>query len=269
MIFVFVLAMAGGTFAAGIWMVRRKREKLKIFLPLAVAGVLARVVLIYAQPLDARLFPVEAYPVVEWWWVVPFVFFLFGAGVGYVRSIWLRDALLVAEGMAFLYFGIMAWGESFANLEDLRGEVSARGACMQTTNYSCGAAACAAYLHSFGIQANEREMAYHCRTTPFFGTSLCGLVRGLSRKIPGGRDRVSTERLTIEQLAALGRPALVVVKSSIVNHWIVVDRVDDLEVSVRDPTSMAPGTMSRSKFEERWVGLAVWITLELPAAAPR
>jgi hypothetical protein len=265
MIFLAVVLLSIGAFAGGVVMVRfRKRRALAAMIPLSIVAVLFRGVLIYTRPLDVALFPFDLYPMLEWWWVAPFAFFLFGAGAGYVRTAALRDALLVAQGLALLYFGFVGWGESFSDLDRLTGRVGASGACMQTSNYSCGAAAAAGYLHSYGINVTECDMAHDCATTQFFGTSLSGMIRGLARRLPAGRGALRVARLDYDGLAQLRRPVLVIVRSTVVDHWIIVDEIGPGEVRVRDPVNIGSRTLSCDGFRERWIGLAAWVDDSVP-----
>jgi len=124
-----------------------------------------------------------------------------------------------------------------------------------------------AVLHSYGIAASEREMADECGTGGFFGTTLSGMIRGLGRKLPAGRDGVEAGILSIGELAALKRPVLTVVRTSIVRHWVVVDSVGETRVSIRCP---AGGRMDQplADFESTMSGPCVWLR-EPAAGSPR
>jgi predicted double-glycine peptidase len=125
--------------------------------------------------------------------------------------------------------------------------------CRQTSGYSCGPAAAVSFLHAHGIAATEREMAEVSSTTRFFGTSASGMVRGLARKIPG---TLRVRNLSLDQLRSLGRPALVVIRLPVVNHWIVVRGFEDGRVLVNDPRGIE--LMTLDALERDWTGLAVW-----------
>ena len=55
--------------------------------------------------------------------------------------------------------------------------------CLQTTPYTCSAAAAATILTSLGIKTNEQEMAALCLTSK--GTTWLGLYHGLSSRLRG------------------------------------------------------------------------------------
>ncbi|HLX64167.1 MAG TPA: C39 family peptidase [Planctomycetota bacterium] len=80
--------------------------------------------------------------------------------------------------------------------------------CLQSTDYSCGAAAAATLLKVNGIDAHEAELVKTCMTG-FRGTSFWGLYHGLrdASDARGKRVTVSTESAT--DLINRGRPALV------------------------------------------------------------
>lgn len=55
--------------------------------------------------------------------------------------------------------------------------------CLQTTRYTCSAAAAATILHSLGVPSSEKEMAELCLTGE--GTTWLGLYHGLSIRLQG------------------------------------------------------------------------------------
>lgn len=238
----FVLTSAA-SFAGGVRL-RRRRE----LVCLSLAAVAFRIVLVRWQLLGPSLFSPDWYAPVEAWWAVPFGFFLLGAAARRVRTVVVRDVAAVCIGLAFVFFGILAWHESFQDRTVLCGEPGDDGVCLQSTGWSCGAAAAAMYLHSFGIRTDERTMAERCRTTPFFGTSISGMLRGLRPFVP-----VTADAPLYDELRG---PVLVVVKLGIVGHWIVIDRATDREVQVRDPAG-GRQVWPRGEFERRWTGVAV------------
>jgi hypothetical protein len=255
-VFFLVLLLSAAGFAAGL-LVSLKRPKWRIWLlPLCGAAIAFRALLVFARPMDVQVFPFDAYAVVESWWVYPFGALLFGSATAQVKSVPARDLLLIAEGLALVYFGLMAWLEAFTDLDKLDAVVDTRGRYFQSSLYSCGPAAAASFLHSYGIETTEREMAGHCWTSEYSGTTLSGLVRGLARKLPEGRKAIGVGRLNIAQLQGLRRPALVIIETPQVNHWIVVDEIGPDYVFVRDPSGR--DYYEREEFEKIWTGLAVW-----------
>jgi hypothetical protein len=252
-VFSLVVLLAAAGFAGGLVVALKRPRWLRVLVPVSAAAVVFRAVLVYGRPLDVLLFPFDLYPFVESWWAVPFGAHIFGAATARVRTFLLRDALWIIEGLALLYFGMLAWGESFTNLERLHGTVDDRGNCVQTSHYSCGAAAATSFLWSHGIETTEREMAYLGNTSQFYGTTLSGMVRALSRRLPGGRRSIRAARAGVDELHY---PALCIIRTEIVNHWVVVDGITPLGVFLRNPAGKQH--MNLDEFLRVWTGLAVW-----------
>src|SRR5262245_11988416 len=184
-----VLIVLSAAAATAGYRIASRSNRLSIALCVGSVGlVLVKVAGAYILTAEPRLFPFDFYPYVEpWWYAVP-ALFLFGAGLFTVRqSLWKRDGILVAGGLLLVYVTPSAWatGESH---ENLWGTVSDQGVCLQTSSYSCSPAAVAGFLHRFGVQATEQEMARLCVTRSWIsGTSDSGIIRGLRRKLPGRR----------------------------------------------------------------------------------
>jgi len=255
------LLAAVGAFAGGIVLgLRRRRRALLALAPLSAAVVAVRVAFSLWPLLPVTLLPFDFYPAIETWWAWPFGLFLCGVGVAFLPSLLTRDIALVAIGLGLVYFSAAAWGESFGGTGRLKGEVNEAGVCEQTSFYSCGAASAAMLLHSYGIRATEREMAERCRTHYMYGTSLSGFVRGLAWSIPEGREGVRAARLTFEELQALDRPCIAVIRMApIANHAVVVDGMRGDYLRVRDPRGVTQD-VPRARFEGQWVGYVVWLT---------
>jgi hypothetical protein len=64
--------------------------------------------------------------------------------------------------------------------EHLTGVAAADGTCLQSTEYSCSAAAAVTLLAHHGIRTTEAQMAALCLTRAGLGTPCLGLSRGLS-----------------------------------------------------------------------------------------
>lgn len=257
MVFIAATLLSGAGFAAGFWVGRKKPQWRRVLLPICAAAIMFRAWLYFTRPMDALLFSFDGYAAVESWWVYPFGAALFGSAGAHLKSPSARNMLLVAQGLAAIYFGMLVFLESFTDLDALYGTVDSQGACRQTSPFSCGPAAATSFLYSYDIPAHEREMAYACWTSENLGTTYSGMVRGLGRKFPEGRSAVSVGHLNITQLQALRRPVLVILETSVVNHWIVVDEVQSDTIRVRDPAGRK--SIPRKDFEALWTGLAVWI----------
>lgn len=207
---------------------------------------------------EARLLPWDWYPfVAAWWYLVP-TMFLFGAGLWAARtSPPRRDLLLVLAGLLLVRTGVVAW-ESRDDHARLDGRVNERGVCLQTTGYSCAPAAAASFLHLHGVRASEREMAVLSATRAGLGgTSECGVMRGLRRKLPGRRVRIVTCGT-----GEIPCPALVSLRLNLlVNHCVVVEGMTPADVRLIDPAS-GRTVMAREAFEREWTGSAIFVEPE-------
>lgn len=239
--------MAGGA-------ATRKRPRLAA----AVAGaavfmLLLRVLFAYARQVEAALVPWDVYPFFEHFWPVPFGGVILGIAAVHVSRAWLRRAALVVGGLAMAFVGATAWRMGDARPEELTGTVQ-DGVCYQSSCYSCGAAAAAMFLASRGVEATESEMAILSVTDGFYGTTPVGLLRGLRRKLPGA---ALTSESWLAPPAASEGPWLVAVSyNALVDHWVVVDRIDAGGADVRDPLR-GRVRWSRETLESRWRNVVV------------
>jgi len=209
----------------------------------------------HVPAVEARLLPWDWYPFVASWWPLAPVMFLFGAGLWAARmSLLKRDLLLVLAGLLLVRTGTLAW-ESRGDHARLKGTVDSTGVCLQSSAYSCGPAAAASLLHLHGVAATEREMAIECVTRAGMGgSSECGLMRGLRRKLPGREVRIAAcrfEELPLPCLASLRMNLLF-------GHAVVVTAAGPGGVELIDPASGRTG-MSREAFEKEWTGSAIFV----------
>lgn len=120
---------------------------------------------------------------------------------------------------------------------------------MQSTWWSCGAAAVARASWEIGNPVSEREAALLAGTHPFGGTTDVGLAHALDRL---GTPAVA-RRGTYDELVRSPKPALatVVILGGVL-HVVAVLEADDSEVRLYDP--MCGDTeLSREEFESMWL----------------
>jgi predicted double-glycine peptidase len=148
------------------------------------------------------------------------------------------------------------------------------GICLQSTSWTCGAAASVTALHTLGIEADEGELAILSYTTPMFGTDETLLARAME-------ERYRSQYLTtdfgyyksVRDLQGLC-PALVSIHMSYsVDHLVTVLEVTDKTVVYGDPLK---GLIIRpiEEFEEMWFNRALLVYRLQPApnlvlASPR
>ena len=147
------------------------------------------------------------------------------------------------------------WTERWMFVEpDTRSEAQADDEhyCAQSTNFSCGPAACVSLLSQMGIDATEGEMMGLCRTPSYGGTSLFRIARGLQLKL-GDDYIVKMVKGSPQYLKSRGSSAIITVNKV---HAIAV-HFDEDTVIVRDPAIGTPKTISFEQFVERYGGPAI------------
>jgi len=258
MILILIQSCSAGLMTAlGVWSARRSRM-LATLLSMAMAGMIVlKAVIGHVPAAEPSLFPWDWYPYAEpWWYMVP-ALFLLGAGLVIVWGSRLkRDLLLVGAGLLIARTAAAGW--LITRPHKLTGKVNDAGVCLQSSGYSCAAAAAASFLYYYGIPATEQEMADLCVTrgggASLAGTSDAGVLRGLRRKLDG-KMTVQIARLSYEEVST---PALVPIEVYPgVGHCILLWRVDPELVHVVDPRC-GRMTLSRSTFERMWSGSAIW-----------
>jgi predicted double-glycine peptidase len=243
--------------AAGVAAARRSLKQATGLVDAMLSLILLKNGLSYVPEGEPRFLPWDWYPLVERWWFLYPGMLIFGVGMGlFHQSMWKRDVLLIAAGLLLLHCAAVGW--VMGRPSDLMGTVRPDGVCLQTSGYSCSAAAAASLLHLYGVAATEREMAELCVTCNGGlgggGTTHSGILRGLRIKL-GDAKRVRVARPTYETLP---QPSMVGMKlSPTLTHSILVLRVTPTEVSVMDPLH-GRGTMRRELFEREWLGSAIW-----------
>lgn len=137
------------------------------------------------------------------------------------------------------------------------------GVHLQSTGYTCAAAAMATALTWRGIPADENEMATLSSTVPLYGTTDFLTAYALERKLAGLPYRVELTRLTWEELRAAPLPALAPVRwTAMTGHMSVVlgfERHRDQDfVWLGDP-GKEKYVLRKDQFLDRWNGYAILI----------
>ncbi|MGD0090708.1 MAG: cysteine peptidase family C39 domain-containing protein [Planctomycetota bacterium] len=108
----------------------------------------------------------------------------------------------------------------------------------QTTNYTCGPAACATLLRRTGLdpEATESEMVPLCLTKRWGGASTLGMAVGLKKKVAPLGWHVRIVEPDWEAFKRLRKPALCAMSYlPFINHAVVVCAVEEGRVQVADP----------------------------------
>lgn len=120
---------------------------------------------------------------------------------------------------------------------------------MQSTGWSCGAAALAWAARARGLHVSERQMARLAVTAPLRGTKTRGMLRALHTI---GLDAAVRRGATWEDLAAAGTPVIAGWKlSRTIGHAVVVLEMSDGQVTVGDPL-LGEQTYDRAEFLADW-----------------
>jgi predicted double-glycine peptidase len=149
-----------------------------------------------------------------------------------------RRMLWVLAVVGTGYFGVMPFAEAALVRERLEGLETWRedGICLQTTDFTCGAAAAVTALHRLGLRAEESELAIAAHTTPSWGASSGQLAGAI--ELLYGRDGVRCEIKRFSSIQQMGDvcPVIATVKYRfMVDHYVTVLSVDDDELLVADP----------------------------------
>ena len=148
-----------------------------------------------------------------------------------------------------------------AGQERLRGLETWRedGICLQTTDFTCGAAAAVTALHQLGLQVEESELAIAAYTTPSWGTSSGQLTNAIERLYAKQGIRCRIMRFhSIEEVRGLCPIIATVEHSFMVDHYVAVLSVEEDVVVVGDPLKGLE-RLSFEAFNRKWrrVGIAV------------
>ncbi|MEZ6111450.1 MAG: cysteine peptidase family C39 domain-containing protein [Pirellulaceae bacterium] len=201
---------------------------------------------------------------------------LFGAVLA--AFVWQR--LRDDGGRRRLVVGALAATAVYASVHPLLGHTpecqdqwTKDGVCLQSTRYTCTAAAAATLLKTHGIDATERELADLCLTRD--GTTWLGLYRGLKQKTRGTEWDVRVVSGSIDELGQLERPAILRVgletDSSVdstyqteygwipgVAHSVVLTGLDREFAYVADPTpEIGRERWTREELGILWQGQAM------------
>jgi hypothetical protein len=132
------------------------------------------------------------------------------------------------------------------------------GVCLQSTNYTCGAASAAVVLRAHGVaDAVEHECARLSHTVPGRGVTDLGAARALRMKLPG--RRVTLRVSTVEQLKDFNLPCLGSLKFSFwFDHMVAVLAVDERGYWIGDPLK-GRVLMSADELKKRWLGRAITV----------
>ncbi|MGE0707946.1 MAG: cysteine peptidase family C39 domain-containing protein [Planctomycetota bacterium] len=254
------LVTFAGALALGRWLGREReqeagRRRALWTVGLCLLVVLARLLVPLSLELKLAL-ATDWYALLRPWWPAPFALCLLGAGAGQLEAERARRGLLVFAALLVVVAAHPLVRTALFDPKQVIGTIGADGVCVQTTDFTCGAAAATTLLAAHGIQASEREMAQRCWTNALTGTDVFCVVRGLRQKLAGsGRTvRVDVSRGGLE---GLHPPAMVTVRYGLfLDHWVVVRALRPGVVEVGDPLH-GVRQVPEAEFLRDWRGVSV------------
>ncbi len=238
---------------------RHDRKAATAMIILCLVPVLVRTILIVFPSLEYRFLCQDGYALLRPWWSVPFAIALFTTASPHMGSRISQAGLVGLSLLLWLSGTDRLLATAQFDPQTMDGVVDADGVCMQTTDYTCGAAAAATLLVRYGVTTDEREMAEACWTNSLTGTDELCVARGLRRKLSrsGLRLEPRISMATWDELCEWDGPAAVTIKDRLfVDHWIVVLEIRGERVTIGDPTSGLL-MISKDAFLEVWRGRMV------------
>lgn len=250
-----LLALALG--AAGLWVSRRSP---KVWGPLLAAAFLAMLLwplMRFRPTLAIDLLGAPAAACIEiTGLLVPaaLVFSILSRRVPKPRDQRAVAALLVVAGLYFALSGRWMVHHTLPALgpTQFQGRV-----CKQSTDYTCVAASLVTMLTARGIQTSEQEMAELAFVQVGAGATDSRALWALERKLAGSTLAASYRSLTLAELSASPKPALVQLGwGFFVSHMVPVMDVTDRGVVIGDPLTGAR-LVPIAEFTRQWKGQAI------------
>ncbi len=165
-----------------------------------------------------------------------------------------RRMVTVFAVLASLYLGLVCQVEfllAYHRLADLNTWVEDK-VCLQTTHYTCGAAAAVSALYQYDIMAEEGPLALASRTTPSIGTTEYLLAEAIEALYADRGISCRIRRFdSVEQLKG-NCPMIAVVKLRLgVDHFVTVLDVTSTEIVIADPMA-GKAFLSHDDFAGKW-----------------
>ncbi len=142
------------------------------------------------------------------------------------------------------------------------------GTCLQTANYSCGAASAVNFLRLAGLDGTEEEMARACGVLPLRGVTMAGAWWGVEKKLRAAGRSAALLRLPFEALIASPPPVMVAIRHNILmDHMVVLSAVEGDCARILDP-SRGEVLWTLRHLRDVWLGEAIALVPPSPAPTP-
>ncbi len=257
------------------WLASRRTRW--IWVPVALlglAGTVAFPILERRPDLLGSLYPTRAFTAVDDCWFVPFAGLFLGVAAGQVARPFARRGLLaLAALMVLLGAGHAGWLAGHAEVP-AGDRVDTDGVVLQTTPYTCGAAAAAGFLRRFGVPATEREMARETLVVPYRGTTMVKILwavrdalepRGYRVRLVGGPPASLEPGEAPTPCLADWRMPPSLEHPLGEGHLVVIRALRRDLVVLEDPSRGLVG-ISHDEMRERWLGSLI-VAERVPQAA--
>ena len=268
-----MLALCGLLFAAcwaaGLWIGGRSKPAALAVAGLAFGMIALRALFRFRPEIEYPLLSSNLYSAIRPLWVFPFAFISLGIGARRMSLRPLRAAAGIAALALFAFALQLPWARATFDPGKFAGAPDRNGVCMQTQDFTCGAAAAATLLTQIGIRTNEKEMEQLCDATPVTGTDEITVCRALRTRLAGTGYRVTLERPGLDRLARYLRPVLARIRSDLLcDHWVVLLAMNDRTAVLADPL-MGKVEVPVDEFCADWRGIIVAVDEAHPSFAMR
>ncbi|MBI3724043.1 hypothetical protein HY251_08850 [bacterium] len=252
--------LAGALLALAVVKVPPARKKLLHALAVvSLLGILVKAVLAKVPGAHA-LFPDSDFlAYAERDMAVPFGVVFFSIAWRLVENERNRRAVLVMPFLLALYLVVAnAWTFTTPECYREHRDFWSNGVLLQSTDYTCSAAASATLLRARGdVSATEHEMSALSFTIPNRGVTTADAAMGLRKKLPG--RRVQVRRASVGDLATQPLPCLASLNYSFFcDHMVCILALDPRGFVVGDPL-LGRIVMTREELEPRWLGEVVTV----------
>ena len=235
------------------------RKKLIIGAVLSLIAIIAKVSFSIFPLLEARIMPVEIYPVIqnEFWLPFAVLFFAFAGHLVPCKS--RRGVLFIVIILVLVVFQQTFWHLQNPAIYNYKGKIT-DGVCQQTSFDTCGAASMVTLLNKMGVQASEGEMARLAMAAPGKGISPHQAAYALRKKLRqlGRSENAVISVPELRDLQHLPKPFLAGIRFSFqTNHMISVLETTQEYLVVGDPISVGPKNWSWETFKKMWSGIVI------------
>ncbi len=251
--FVVLLVLSVVAAAAPLFLPRRRGVRTGLLVP-ALLGILAKAVLCFWRAPERFLAASDLFVYFERDVAVPFGVFFFAVAAGVIDDPRNRRAVKVMPFLLIAYLVVSnAWTLRRPACYDRSDGIWHRGVCIQSSDFTCGAASIATVFSMLGVPgATEHEAAELSLTIPGRGVTDLGAALALRKKLPG--RKVEIRFLPLDELSKVKPPALLPLRYNFwFDHMTVFMGMDGDNFVVGDPLR-GPVRMSRAELEGRYLG---------------